>query len=531
MGLQQAVKQKIGTNSRFWILLIALVIAGVALMIYITPYGMGLVNDSVGYIGGARNILAGNGYSRLSGNGEPRPITNYPPLFSIAIAAVSLMGLEALRSAWLLNVVLFGANILLIGLAARKASGSDWFGLLGGLFFAASEPLFVAHSYAMSEPIYLFLATLCLLLMGKALQNQHWGWLIAAGVTASLAFLARYVAISLYATAVICLLVFRGEWRKKITDSVIFIVSGIPLAAIWLVRNYLVSSNVGNRMISYHPIPMDKIQEGVLNFWGWLLPERGGLIENHLNLWGIVLAVFLLAWLTAVLVALVLILRGRVGGSSQQVQTGWAFAVEGWVYLAVLVLTLTFVDASPIFEHRILSPFYICVIVLGAAALAWIWQQRRPVGQIIAVVLTLGLLVSFAEDSLDSIHLLHQDGQGFAKSDWLESPTIAAVSQLPETQIYTNRNTALYILTNRPAYVLPSPTNPATQQPREGYAEDVAAIRQQVLDGDAVLVIFGYRTLDADLSGGHAWMQDLTRDLPLIEAFDDDAIFGLSKLD
>jgi hypothetical protein len=33
-----------------------------------------------------------------------------------------------------------------------------------------------------------------------------------------------------------------------------------------------------------------------------------------------------------------------------------------------------------------------------------------------------------------------------------------------------------------------------------------------------VLVIFGYRTLDADLSGGHAWMQDLTKDLPLIEA-------------
>lgn len=528
-GIFRAVKQKTSEDFRFWILLLALVAAGVVLMVYITPYGMGLVNDSVGYIGGARNILAGNGYSRLSGNGDPRPITNYPPLFSIAIAAVSLTGLEALRSAWLLNVMLFGANILLIGLAARKVSGSDWFGLMGGLFFAASEPLFVAHSYAMSEPIYLFFAILCLLLLGRALQDHHWGWLVAAGITASLAFLARYVAISLYATAVICLLVFREEWRKKITDGIIFVVSGIPLAAIWLVRNYLVSSNVGNRMVSYHPIPMDKIQEGVLNFWGWLLPERGGLIENHLNLWGFTLAVFLLAWLAAVLVVLVLILRGKVDGSSHQVQTGLAFAVEGWVYLVVLVLTLTFVDASPIFEHRILSPFYICVLVLGAAALAWIWQQKQPYGRVIAAVFALGLLASFAEDSLDSIHLLHQDGQGFAKSDWQESPTIAAVSQLPETQIYTNRNTALYILTNRPAYVLPSPTNPATQQPREGYAEDVAAIRQQVRDGKAVLVIFGYRTLDADLSGGHAWMQDLTKDLPVIEAFDDDAIFGLSK--
>jgi hypothetical protein len=87
-GIFRAVKQKTSEDFRFWILLLALAAAGVVLMVYITPYGMGLVNDSVGYIGGARNILAGNGYSRLSGNGDPRPITNYPPLFSIAIAAV-----------------------------------------------------------------------------------------------------------------------------------------------------------------------------------------------------------------------------------------------------------------------------------------------------------------------------------------------------------------------------------------------------------------------------------------------------------
>ncbi len=44
----------------------------------------------------------------------------------------------------------------------------------------------------------------------------------------------------------------------------------------------------------FHPITRDKINEGLLNFWGWLLPERGGLVENLLGFWGVVLVLILL---------------------------------------------------------------------------------------------------------------------------------------------------------------------------------------------------------------------------------------------
>ena len=82
----------------FWIILILLSFICMAFMWYLTPYGMGLVNDSVGYIGGARNILAGNGYSRLVGNGTTQFITNYPPLLSIVIAGISFLGIDVIDS-------------------------------------------------------------------------------------------------------------------------------------------------------------------------------------------------------------------------------------------------------------------------------------------------------------------------------------------------------------------------------------------------------------------------------------------------
>ena len=44
----------------FLLILLLISLLGVGIMLYSTPFGIGLVNDSVGYIDGARNILAGN---------------------------------------------------------------------------------------------------------------------------------------------------------------------------------------------------------------------------------------------------------------------------------------------------------------------------------------------------------------------------------------------------------------------------------------------------------------------------------------
>lgn len=70
------------------ILLILLILVGMLAawtLKIATPYGLGLRNDSVQYIFGARNLLAGNGYMRTSGGGELKPITTVPPLFLLSL--------------------------------------------------------------------------------------------------------------------------------------------------------------------------------------------------------------------------------------------------------------------------------------------------------------------------------------------------------------------------------------------------------------------------------------------------------------
>ena len=55
-------------NLPFVVTLLTLLVAGAILYAYITPDGLGLTNDSADYLGGARAILAGDGYVRYSGD-------------------------------------------------------------------------------------------------------------------------------------------------------------------------------------------------------------------------------------------------------------------------------------------------------------------------------------------------------------------------------------------------------------------------------------------------------------------------------
>jgi len=511
--------------------LVFLAVAGMVLINAITPYGMGLVNDSVGYIAGARNILAGNGYSRLTGNASPIPITNYPPLFSILISGLMLTGMDALLSAKVLNIVLFGCNIILVGLMAKRLTQSTVFSLLAALFFTISSPIFVAHTYAMTEPLYIFLSLLALIVFLNYLGTLRYSLLVFAGLLTGGTILTRYVGVSVFFTIVLVVALLpeiskngMQTFLNRLKALVIYAVSSLALPIIWLLRNFLVSDNPANRQLVYHPIPAYKINEGLENFWGWLLPERGNLVGRFLPFLGILLIVgliFLFALTVTCFIRLNKTNSGIERGIDRAIFVNLAYSL---LYLAVLLLSLLFADASPIFEHRILAPFYIQLLILSVWWLTW-FTSNKLLGKGIAGLAALFLVISFAGDSLDIVKQLRQEGQGFASSEWRESELINEVKNLPKMTVYTNKATALYLLADRPSYVLPSPINPATNAPRENYAQDVEEIRQNVMKGKAVMVIFDYALL-LDSQDDRQWMLDLTEGVPIYREAEDGNIFG-----
>ena len=90
---------------KYRIVTVIFCVIAAALFLYTTPFGVGLTNDSAAYIGGARSLMAGQGYVRIGGDGLPRPISHFPPFYSLVLAGASrITGQDPLVTAKWVNL-------------------------------------------------------------------------------------------------------------------------------------------------------------------------------------------------------------------------------------------------------------------------------------------------------------------------------------------------------------------------------------------------------------------------------------------
>jgi len=512
------------SDLRFWLILSLIALAGAALLWYTTPHGMALVNDSVNYIDGARNLLAGHGYSRILGNGDYAPVTNFPPFYSMALAVFLLVGLDGITATWWVSIIFFVFNLVLVGWLGRKVTSSALFGVLTSFLFLINESFLNFHTFALSEPVFLFTFFLCLVFLIRYLEKPVWYWIVLSGLFGSLAYLTRYIGITLFVTAITAMIIFLPGLKKKLSGVLLFLAGALPAIAAWTVRNILQTGSATNRQSMWHVIPDEAIQEGVLSFWSWLLPERYNLIERFLGFWQVLLFLLLAIALAAVIIVSLRfwLLKTKPG---IRIQVIWIVAMQAAAYLVLLVFTIAYLDASVNFEDRILMPMYNMLLLLIIAGLYWLWTKKKWLFKAAAAAITMALMLSFVEDTMDTVNLNRSQGQGFANEYWTESQTMAELTKYPDMLLYTNRPRAVNLFLDRGAYILPSRLNPSTGLPWADYEKTVGTIRQRVMDGNALLVVFDYESAISD-EDGQVLMQDLTEGLPLLVEYSDGIIFG-----
>ena len=128
----------------FFLALSILGAAGVLLVLANTRLGAYTSDDTYYYIYPARDFLAGKGF---------HPSYIFAPLFPFALAGLGLFGLEALDAARWLNALLFGVNIVLVGILARRIGMQFIFALLAAALVLLSDLTVEIHSWAMSEAL------------------------------------------------------------------------------------------------------------------------------------------------------------------------------------------------------------------------------------------------------------------------------------------------------------------------------------------------------------------------------------------
>jgi Dolichyl-phosphate-mannose-protein mannosyltransferase len=481
---------KIRVTPRFVSALILglLTVIGIFLVLRSTPEGLGLSDDSIAYIAGARSMLAGHGY-REAWLASNNPITHFPPGFSSVLAFIGLFGLDPLRGARFLNALLFGLSTGLISTLGWRMTKSLIAGLVLAALFVLNGSLLQVYTTAMSEPLFIFLSLLAFWMFDLYFERDtHWLWLVLCGVFVGAAYLTRYAGLALVATFLVSLFILHDRWRKRFVAAEIFLASVLPFAVGWSIRNILIAGNATNRELVWHPITASNFDTTLSVISRFLVPVedwRKQLYKTPALFIALTVLILLVVLVWAILKAWKYFVRRQQLLHQETISFTTGLYIFG--YIASIIASMLLFDASTKFQLRILAPIFISLLILLVLFGVWLWKKRRELAIVLAL-LAIGISIY---NQITTVQDLSKGGQGFASFDWYDSKQMAYLRTIPRTvMIYTNETGAVYLYTNRPTYSLPNRFDPVTAQPRTGYEEGVALMHQQILDKQAVLAIF-----------------------------------------
>ena len=484
-------------NFSLFLLLGLISIFGVWLLLYSTPEGLGLNDDSVAYISGARGILSGEGYRELWLVSKGYLI-HFPPGFSGMLAMIGFITkVDPLRIARVMNALFFGSNAFLLGLLCWRGTKSKIAAIFLAALFAATPAFLKIHSNALSEPQYILLTLITILLFDTYFTSvplspeersggKGIGWLIASGLIVSLAYLTRYAALALVATILFSLLILHHDWHTRLTRSAIFLASAFPLMLAWSIRNEIAGGSVTNRSAGWHPITSENANTGLREFSEFLMPfEHWRQVLNKApNFYSsilIVLALILLVWV--VVKGLRYFIQPTVAPQPPLIPFVNGLYIFG--YFSSLVITMTVFDPATKFQLRIVAPIFVSFLLLTVFAGTYL-ARKYTIAKSLIVIIALFFLGLFSYAQKQTADELSLGGQLYASYRWYDSTILARVRQLPPgVTIHTNQPEAVYLYTNRPCALLPG-------------EDSMAQTQQRVKDGKAVIVLFISRGLDQE---------------------------------
>jgi len=495
------------TKSPFasFLLLGLLALSGTFLVLYATPQGMGLSDDSIAYIAGARSIISGQGY-REAWLASNQPVTHFPPGFSALLALLGLSGLDPLRGTRFINALIFGSNIFLFGIIGWRMTKSKVAGIALSLLLLLNGQLFRIHTTAMSEPLYIFFTLAAFLSFWHYFsieeQRNSVFWLVLTAILTAFAYLTRYAGLALLATFLVALFTIHPAWKKRLTRVGIFLAGFIPFALVWSIRNRLLADNATNRTLVYHPITAENIQLGIANFSSFILPFETWRRELFKipNLFAVIFAVLVLSLLIWVLT------KGLKKFFKPTTETpellSFISVLYVFAYLASIISSMTLFDASTKFQLRIVAPIYVSLLVMLVYLGYWLWQVSfmKQALRITFYAFTFYVFTVSVFNFTETLTQLRKGGQGYASFQWFDSEAMQFLQTLPEgARIYTNEAAAVYLYTNRPAYVLPDLVDPVTGLPRGRFDEGVSELHADVLSGEAALALFDVDSKDEEV--------------------------------
>lgn len=481
------MKETISIYRRQFGLIPLIVLAGFCasiLMYWITDQGPGVSPDSTTYIDAARSLVAGNGFFV-----HGKAMTHYPPGYPLLIAGVDLLHPgDALQATRFLAALLFGANFVLLGLAAHICTRRSLVATgCAMLVFLSSAPTISVHSMAWSEAPFITFSMASFLLFSHHITRPRPYVLVLAGLMAGFAAATRYVGVVLFPTIALAFFLLDNRSIKlKMRDVVIFAgVAFLPLAS-WFIRNILIAQSATNREFAFHTAGLGHAKYLISTMYNFVLPIS---ISPWTKAIHIAVAVALFFWGVSIIYRKA---YSKQNATSMGIVLPVLCVIYSVIYVVFLFISISFFDAHTPLDSRILLPV-ILALTIASITLAWSLSEelnRRWIWYGFVLLVLFSVSIN-AMPAIARAVDIHKNGSGYTSRYWNHSDIIAYLSDSHEVRtVYSNGPDVIRFLTGKEAVMIPSKVSAGTRRVNEDYEEKLNQMIQKCSGGKALIVYF-----------------------------------------
>lgn len=495
------MKYNTGLNIRSIIGFTTLGLIGSLVIAYSTRYGPWVYGDSTIYIMSAKNLVEGRGLGVYLPSGRFDPLFIFAPLYPIILSLAGVGGVDLVLATRLLDISLFGLLIIMECILIHSLTHSLWLSAIAGIFTLTSPLLLDMYTGALSEPLFLFLELLGLLLLCNFIvSNKRWSLLLAA-ITLGFSSVTRYIGVACIISGCIGLMaLLKTPWKQRLFNIVVFIaISGFPFTLLL-------------RWLGANPLGRDPFQAKISidQFWKITGPFRFTLVDILSNWFSFptYLKSFTYREKKFIFLFFFLLLTLFLSWAGWKVQRSvinkrstysrlilislmYIFTV---VFVACLMFAYVYRDPGFLFDSRHLSPILVPLVIILFTSMVVIAEHfsTRRFSILMVAFLALLLIAPSIPKSVQMMVELHASGKGYTGKAWRSLAVIQEVKKFPSyVPIISNETAVIHFNTGRMPYDIPELRGPDPLKDFIRFGDDFEDGVQSIFrEEGAALVIF-----------------------------------------
>lgn len=483
-----------------WVLWVSLAMIGMigsVIQLSMTSPGMIISGDSVHYMDGARNLAEGNGYVISFFADGPVPITGFDPGYPIMLVPGILLGLDAQVAARLLNSLLLFITVLLVGLIIYRITHSVFPAIIASLFVIQSTVTVSIFSFVMSEPLFIVLLLLTLLLWFVQFKKPSNLNAFLAGLVCTMMLIVRLAGVVFLPVLAVGLLVFEPvKIKHRIRHTILFGMTSLIAPVLFFLRNRRNMGEGGRTQgRGFVPFPQESWEVIGTEFSNWFNWQAYFNYDHQrfnavLISFGVILFLFLV-WL---------VFRKQLRAIHLADKFVIIIFFSSLIYFGSIILnSMTAVPvptAGGIIRYMI--PLLFLLIIIVGKLFHVYWNQPVLFSKLVILFITLESLQLYHGELLDLfqrtpiVYRHYTDRKNDCGNEVLE-----VVGELPDVEFYSNRCEYFYFLTGKQCHPL--------SFDRETYSPG-GRIYQATRSGDVIAFTRGF---GSDPPGIRRFLSDL----------------------